>query len=72
VVKPEEIISYEIGYKGVMLDNRLNVSSSVYYYDYRDLQVIKQDVVEGIGLNTFVNADKARAMGPALSRETTL
>jgi iron complex outermembrane receptor protein len=63
VVKPEEILSYEVGYKGVMLDNRLNVSSSIYYYDYEDLQVIKQDVVEGIGLNTFVNADKARAMG---------
>jgi iron complex outermembrane receptor protein len=63
VVKPEEILSYEIGYKGTLLENRLNLSSSVYYYDYRDLQVIKQDVVEGIGLNTFVNADKARAMG---------
>ncbi|MEZ5572973.1 MAG: TonB-dependent receptor [Halioglobus sp.] len=63
VVKPEEILSYEVGYKGTMLDNRLNVSSSIYYYDYQNLQVIKQDVVEGIGLNTFVNADKARAMG---------
>ncbi len=63
VVKPEEILSYEIGYKGAMLERRLNVSSSVYYYDYQDLQVIKSDVVEGIQLNTFVNADKARAMG---------
>ena len=34
VVKPEEIISYEVGYKGVMLDNRLSLASSVYYYDY--------------------------------------
>ena len=66
VVKPEEILSYEIGYKGAMLERRLNISSSVYYYDYQDLQVIKSDVVEGISLNTFVNADKARAMGVEL------
>ena len=63
VVKPEEILSYEVGYKGTMLDNRLSLASSVYYYDYTDLQVIKQDVVEGIALNTFVNAEEARAMG---------
>ena len=63
VVKPEEILSYEVGYKGAMLDNRLSLASSVYYYDYTDLQVIKQDVVEGIALNTFVNAKDARAMG---------
>ena len=69
VVKPEEILSYEIGYKGAMLERRLNLSSSVYYYDYQDLQVIKQDVVEGIGLNTFVNADKARAMGVELEAQ---
>jgi iron complex outermembrane receptor protein len=63
VVKPEEIISYEMGYKGSMLENRLNLSASAYYYDYTDLQVIKQDVINGIALNTFVNADDARAMG---------
>ncbi|MEZ5504374.1 MAG: TonB-dependent receptor, partial [Halioglobus sp.] len=67
VVKPEEILSYEIGYKGAMWDNRLNLELSTYYYDYQNLQVIKQDVVEGIGLNTFVNADKARAMGLELA-----
>jgi iron complex outermembrane recepter protein len=63
VVKPEEIISYEVGYKGSMLENRLNLAVSAYYYDYTDLQVIKQDVVEGIALNTFENAKDARAMG---------
>ncbi len=63
VVKPEEIISYEVGYKGSMLDNRLNLAASAYYYDYTNLQVIKQDVENGIALNTFENADEARAMG---------
>ena len=63
VVGPEELLSYEVGYKGALLDQRLNVSVAAYYYDYQDLQVIKQDVVSGIRLNTFVNADQATAMG---------
>lgn len=63
VVKPEEIISYEVGYKGSLLENRMNLAVSAYYYDYTDLQVIKQDVENGIALNTFENADDARAMG---------
>lgn len=63
VVKPEEIISYEVGYKGTMWENRLNLGVSAYYYDYTDLQVIKQDVENGIALNTFENAEEARAAG---------
>jgi iron complex outermembrane recepter protein len=63
VVEPEDLLSLELGYKGVLLDNRLNVSAAAYYYDYKDLQVLKQDVVSGIGLNTFENADKAYAWG---------
>jgi iron complex outermembrane receptor protein len=63
VVKPEEILTYEVGYKGTLLENRLLLSSSAYYYDYTDLQVIKSDVVEGIALNTFENADQAYAAG---------
>ena len=69
VVSPEEIISYEVGYKGSMWDNRINVGASAYYYDYDDLQVLKQDVVEGIGLNTFVNAESAEAMGIELEAQ---
>jgi iron complex outermembrane receptor protein len=63
VVKPESILSYEVGYKGVFWDNRANLTASAYYYDYEDLQVLKQDVVNGIGLNTFVNAEEAEAWG---------
>lgn len=63
VVEPESLISYEVGYKGSFMDNRATAEVSAYYYDYEDLQVIKRDVVEGIGLNTFVNADEAAAWG---------
>ncbi len=63
VVDPEDLLSLEIGYKASLLDQRMNVSTAFYYYDYSDLQVLKQDVVEGIGLNTFENADEATAWG---------
>ena len=66
VVEPEELMSFELGYKGRLFDNRMNLSAAAYYYDYQDLQVLKQDVVEGIGLNTFENADEATAWGVEL------
>jgi iron complex outermembrane receptor protein len=31
---PEELIAYELGYKGQFLDNSLQVNASLYYYDY--------------------------------------
>jgi len=38
----EEIItSYEIGYKGMMLDRTLSMEVAAYYYDYQDLQVLQ-------------------------------
>jgi len=72
VVQPESLLSYELGYKGTLWDNRLSLSLSAYYYDYQDLQVIKQDVVGGIGLNTFVNADQAKAAGIELEFQALL
>lgn len=62
-VEPESLVSYELGYKGSLWENRATVELSAYYYDYEDLQVITSDVVEGIALNTFVNADQATAWG---------
>jgi iron complex outermembrane receptor protein len=62
-VEPEELISYEVGYKGSLLDNRVNVSSTLYYYDYTDLQVLKNDVIEGVTLSVYENAADAEAWG---------
>jgi len=62
-VDPEELISYEIGYKGSFLENRLNVGTTAYYYDYQDLQVLKNDVIEGVTLSVFENAAEAEAWG---------
>jgi iron complex outermembrane receptor protein len=62
-VKPESLISYEIGYKGSLLNSRLQVSTAAFYYDYSDLHVLKRDLISGIALNTFVNADDAKVYG---------
>ncbi|MFT4518336.1 MAG: iron complex outermembrane receptor protein [Halioglobus sp.] len=72
VVQPEHLLSYEIGYKGSLMDNRVNVGISAYYYDYEDLQILKQDVVNGIGVNTFSNAEQANAFGVELEWQALL
>lgn len=36
--KPEEIWSYELGFKSEWFDNRLRLNSSVFHYQYENLQ----------------------------------
>ncbi|MGD8830724.1 MAG: TonB-dependent receptor [Pseudomonadales bacterium] len=36
--KPEELVAWEIGYKGTHLDGRLQISGGLYYYDYKNYQ----------------------------------
>ena len=62
-VEPEELISYEVGYKGSFLDQRLNFSGTAYVYDYQELQVLKNDVIEGVTLSVYENAAEAQAWG---------
>jgi iron complex outermembrane receptor protein len=62
-VAPEDLLSLELGYKGALIDNRLQLAAAAYFYDYQDLQVIRQDVVNGVALRSFSNADEAHAYG---------
>ena len=62
-VDPEEVVSLEVGYKGTLLDDRLNLATAMYYYDYSDLQVLKEDAVNGVSVATFENAADATAWG---------
>ncbi|MCF8474028.1 MAG: TonB-dependent receptor [Emcibacter sp.] len=58
----ESLWAYEVGFKSDMLDNRLRLNGTAFYYDYSDLQV--QRVV-----NTSLdvdNADKSRVYGAEL------
>lgn len=59
---PENIVSYEAGVKGRFLNNKLRLSTSLFYYDYTDLQI--SSIVNNL-LNTL-NAAKARVAGAEL------
>ena len=36
--KPETLTSYELGYKGTLLDGTLQVNAAAYYYDYKNVE----------------------------------
>lgn len=50
---PETVTSYEVGYKGTVMDGRMQIAASAFYYDYEDLQAIygvgPREVVDNIG-----------------------
>ena len=64
-VNPEIIDAYEVGAKSEMLDHRLRVNASAFWYQYKNLQ---QQVYEGAALVT-VNAAAARIRGVDLDIE---
>lgn len=68
-VGPEHVKNYEIGYKGQLLNRRLNLSAAVFYMDYEDLQVPAlidiNDPINPFGftLGYDVNAGSAHTQG---------
>jgi iron complex outermembrane recepter protein len=63
--KDETLISYEVGYKGYLLDETLSLDVAAFYYDYDDLQVSqvfldRENGTQGEELN---NAGKAEVTG---------
>lgn len=56
---PEDITSYEGGFKGRFLDNRLTLNASAFWYDYSDFQLSQ---VVGIA-GRITNAASARVRG---------
>ncbi len=50
---PETVISYEIGYKGTLMDGRMQISANAFFYDYEDMQAIfeigPRVIVDNIG-----------------------
>jgi len=52
--KPEELTSYEAGFKSELLDHTLRFNAAAYYYDYKDYQAL----IYTVSLNQLVvNAD---------------
>ena len=66
--EPETAEGAEVGFKGVLLENRLRVNATAYYYEYDDLQVSKTVSRPG-GTGTLlkvVNAASAEVSGVEL------
>jgi iron complex outermembrane recepter protein len=62
----ETITSWEIGSKGLFLDGRLRINSSLFTYVVNDIQLNGNDVN---GNGVLFNADKARAYGVEIDSE---
>jgi len=72
VVDPEELLSYEIGYKKRMLDGRMNLTATGYYYDYNDLQVFSSEVNNGVTTTHYSNAAEATVLGAEFELQALL
>lgn len=71
-LNPEQAYSYEIGYKSVLNDNTLSLATSMFYTDYRDLQVTWfGPSLENPNFGSFIstNVDKATIVGWELAAD---
>jgi iron complex outermembrane receptor protein len=62
-VKPEELASYEIGFKGEFLDRRRKLNLTAFYYDWQDLQIFA--TIPGVG-PAFLNLPESTSIGQEL------
>ncbi|MGQ3090418.1 MAG: TonB-dependent receptor [Methylophilus sp.] len=64
-VKPEELDSYEVGYKSEWLAGRLTFNATAFYYDYQDAQVnvVGFNALAGQTVSYLQNVDKAKTYG---------
>ena len=61
--EPEYVTSYEIGAKSTWLDGTLGLNTSLFYYDYEDLQVQAFEEANGTPAIVIGNAAEADILG---------
>ncbi len=66
VVQPEKLLAFEVGYKSEWLDNRLIANANAYYYDYKDMQLTVNRVINGQFVSVLANAGRGRVKGVEL------
>jgi len=64
---PDKTENYELGAKGDVLQHRLSFDASLYYIDWRDIQVLEVEPINGLGY--IANAGRAKSQGVELSLE---
>ena len=63
----EEVLSYEVGFKGRLADNALFLTAAAFFYDYRDVQIYGSIYTEPIDpLFGIDNVGDAEVMGAEL------
>ena len=74
--RPESVDSYEVGYKGSLLDGALNVALAGFYSDYKDVQIPGSVACNVGGFASFCgvinNAGKATLKGVELEASARL
>lgn len=68
--KSERLISYELGFKSMLLDSSLGVDGSLFYIDWRDQQVQGYNALTGA--TPLTNAQRSRSMGGELAARMRL
>ena len=66
IFQPEQVDTYEIGYKANLFDRQLQFTSAVFYNKYQDLQVAASSFNPAV-LTALVNAGSARTYGAEAS-----
>lgn len=69
---PEELMSYEVGVKSEMLDNRLRLNAAVFYASYDDIQIQAQTVPNDPTKTDVLNAGEATIEGVELDMTALL
>ena len=68
-VDPEYLSAYELGLKSEWFDGRLNLNGSVFYYDYKDIQLNAVVGTSTGALSTLTNGARGKLRGAELEIE---
>jgi len=64
VFTPETVDTYEIGYRAALFEHSVEVTSAIFYNDYKNLQTITTGNAANAGIvEAIVNAQKAKTYG---------
>lgn len=68
-VDPEYLTDYELGLKSEWLDGRLNANASVFYYDYKDIQLNIVSAVNNQTVSRLANGAQGEVYGAEFELE---
>jgi iron complex outermembrane recepter protein len=66
--RPDTTLNYEVGVKGDVLEHMVSFDSSIYYIDWKDIQILELQPLSGSGY--IANGSRAKSQGIELSAET--